>query len=137
MLVVLDTNIIVSALLFNGPATAVHKAWVEGTLTLLFTSKILDEYRSVLSYHKFHLTADDVSWLMENEILPFGETIELMEPNPAWIPADPDDDVFIETTIRGNAVFLVSGDGHIFKKRNRLPCRIPTLAEFLTQQAEA
>jgi predicted nucleic acid-binding protein len=74
---------------------------------------------------------------MENEILPFGETIELTEPIPAWIPADPDDDVFIETAIRGNAAFLVSGDSHIIKKRDSLPCRILTLDEFLTQQAEA
>jgi putative PIN family toxin of toxin-antitoxin system len=130
MIVVLDTNIVVSALLFNGPASAAHKAWCEGTIELLFTPEILAEYRSVFSYPKFQLTENDVAYLIEEEILPFGQPIEIPPATASWIPEDPDDDLFIEAAIHGNAEALVSGDGHILSNRGRLPCKVLTLAEL-------
>lgn len=69
MLVVLDTNIVVSALLYDSPASLAHKAWIEGTL-------------------------------------PLGHTIEIPGAPTSWIPADPDDDRFMEAAIHGKAEAL-------------------------------
>lgn len=130
MLLVLDTNVLVSALLFNGPAASVHKAWVEGRIELIFTREILDEYRRVLSYPKFGLSEEDAAYLMEEEILPFGVTVSTPEASTVWIPEDPADDRFIEAAVSGKAAALVSGDGHILSRGKKLHCKIMTLSEL-------
>jgi putative PIN family toxin of toxin-antitoxin system len=131
MLVVLDTDIVVSSLLFGGTASAAHKAWVEGRIELLLSQNILEEYRRVLSYSKFKLSQDDVEYLMEEEILPFGHEMEVRDSGTSWILEDVDDDRFIEAAIQGKADALVSGDGHILSRRKTLPCKLLTLAELL------
>ncbi|MEI6388477.1 MAG: PIN domain-containing protein [Spirochaetota bacterium] len=56
-------TIIVSALLFSGQAAKLHAAWIEGRLSLLFSEAILTEYRQLLGYSRFALTAADVAFL--------------------------------------------------------------------------
>jgi putative PIN family toxin of toxin-antitoxin system len=131
MLVVLDTNIVVSSLLFRGAASAVHKAWVEGRIELLFSRDMLAEYPQVLSYSKFKLSRDEVEYLMEEEIVPFGHEVEVEDSGTSWIPEDGDDDRFVEAAIQGKADALVSGDDHILSRCKTLPCKVMTLAELL------
>ncbi len=130
MLLVLDTNVVVSALLFNGPASLAHRAWVEGRIELIFTREILDEYRRVLSYPKFGLSEEDAAYLIEEEILPFGCTISTPEASTSWIPEDSADDRFIEAAVAGNAAALVSGDTHILSRGKKLPCKVMALYEL-------
>lgn len=130
VLLVLDTNVVVSALLFDGPAFSVHRAWIEGRVELIFTREILDEYRRVLSYLKFGLSEEDAAYLIEEEILPFGCTISTPEASTLWIPEDSADDRFIEAAVAGNAAALVSGDTHILSRRIKLPCKVMTLSEL-------
>ena len=131
VLVVLDTNIIVSALLFGGRASRVHQAWVEGTFDFLFSDSTIMECRRVLAYPKFGLTADDVTYLLDEELLPFARIVPFEGSPEKWIPEDPEDDKFIALALVGEADFLVSGDAHIFARRYSLPCHVFSLTEFL------
>jgi predicted nucleic acid-binding protein len=45
--VVVDTNVLVSGILFSGPSHHILQAWSQGRLQLALTSEILDEYRRV------------------------------------------------------------------------------------------
>jgi len=45
--VVLDTNVLVSGILFTGPPHQILLAWSEGRFELVFTSNIHEEYRRV------------------------------------------------------------------------------------------
>jgi len=45
--VVLDTNVLVSGILFTGPPHQILLAWSEGRFELVFTSDIHEEYRRV------------------------------------------------------------------------------------------
>jgi len=44
---VLDTNVLVSGIFFKGPPYQVLEAWRNGTIRLLVSPPILDEYRRV------------------------------------------------------------------------------------------
>ena len=53
MRVVLDTNVVVSALLFTGISSKLVPLWQGGVITALVSRNILEEYLRVLSYPKF------------------------------------------------------------------------------------
>ncbi|MBF0478325.1 MAG: PIN domain-containing protein [Candidatus Omnitrophica bacterium] len=48
MNVVLDTNVLISGLFFNGTPSRILKAWHSGQFTLFATTEILDEYERVI-----------------------------------------------------------------------------------------
>jgi len=131
VLVVLDTNILISALLFRGAASAVHQAVLDGRLMPLISPPILEEYRRVLSYEKFGLSHTDVRWLLDEEIAPFFRLRHPPMSDTRWIPEDPTDDHFIQLATAESAT-LISGDRHILQRRQELPCPVMTLSECLS-----
>ncbi len=65
MLVVLDTNVVVSALLSPGGRPAyIFKQFLDGDYTLCCDERILREYEAVLSRPKFRFRAEAVAELM-------------------------------------------------------------------------
>jgi len=131
VLVVLDTNILVSALLFRGKASVLHRAWVEASFSLAVTEAMVEEYRRVLSYEKFRLSKFEVEYLLSEEVLPFSTLIEGSPACSHWIDDDPDDDEFINAALDQRVDYLVSGDSHILDRKAELPCRVLTLAELV------
>jgi putative PIN family toxin of toxin-antitoxin system len=63
--VVLDTNAVVSALLFSGVSSKLVSLWQEGLITPLLSRQILDEYLRVLSYPKFALSEEEIKELIQ------------------------------------------------------------------------
>lgn len=47
MRVILDTNVFVSGIFFNGPPHQILKAWRDGKLKLVISLEILEEYQRV------------------------------------------------------------------------------------------
>ena len=92
--VILDTNVVVSALLFGGQPERLLDLWKKGKILPLCSKEIIDEYLKVLSYPKFQLTEEEVSYLLTQEILPWFEVVEVPEGKP-YVEADPEDDKFI------------------------------------------
>ena len=130
MNIILDTNILISCLLFRGKASALYKHIIEGTVNPCMSPSILDEYERVLNYPKFKLTEQEIRYLLIEEIKPF--YLMYREP-PAitnWIIEDPSDNKFIDLCMQMPDSILISGDNHIISKRKTLPCRILTLEEY-------
>jgi len=48
VIIVLDTNVVVSGIFFHGPPASVLEAWFEGRFKVYATPKILEEYLRVL-----------------------------------------------------------------------------------------
>ena len=71
MRTVLDTNILISALLFRGEAAGILRAIKKGRLQPLVTPPVLREYLRVLAYPKLGLTETEISYLLEEEIRPW------------------------------------------------------------------
>ncbi|MFH2115713.1 MAG: putative toxin-antitoxin system toxin component, PIN family, partial [Spirochaetota bacterium] len=122
--------IIVSSLLFRGPASAIHRFILEGSILPLVSRPILEEYRRVLGYQKFRLQPEDVEYLIHSEILPWFRILEVPA-GPTWIREDPSDDHFVDLALAEENTFLVSGDRHILDRRATLPCTVLTVVECL------
>jgi putative PIN family toxin of toxin-antitoxin system len=109
MRVVLDTNTLVSALLFSGTASRLVPLWQSRRITVLVSKTILQEYLRVLAYPKFRLSDQEVKALIEEEVLPFVETVRVRR-RLTVVRRDPEDNKFLECAVAGRATYLVSGD---------------------------
>lgn len=110
--VVLDTNALISALLFGGEPGRLVSLWESGRIVLLLSKDVLLEYIRVLGYHKFGLDAADIMGLIEDHVLPFAEMIPVGEA-PKIVVDDPADDKLLALADAGRADFLISGDIHL------------------------
>ena len=75
---VIDTNVIVSALISKNPASsplAVLAHVYSGAITPIFNEEIISEYRDVLSREKFHLNPLDVEEALRT-ILDYGHILD-------------------------------------------------------------
>jgi hypothetical protein len=110
--VVLDTNVLVSALLFDGPPNKLMDYWLGKRIVLLISRDVLVEYYRVLAYPKFGLTPGEIRELIAANVLPFVETV-FVGPHPAVIREDPADDKFLFLAQDGRARTIISGDKHL------------------------
>lgn len=133
----LDTNIVLSALVFGGGTTAqVRQAWQTGGLTPLVSTATVQELIRVLAYPKFKLSADEQRELLA-DYLPFVEVVTVPEPPPR-VPEcrDPHDLPFLHLATAGKAELLVTGDADLLTlvtpgSRPKLRFRIVTVQALL------
>jgi uncharacterized protein len=110
--VVIDTNVVISALLFGGAPGKIITLWKEGKIQPLISEDILNEYLKVLAYPRFKLTEKEINFIIYHEILPyFKETVVKIQKQV--IKEDPSDDKFIACAEAGKASFIISGDNHL------------------------
>lgn len=129
---VLDTNVLVSALLFTGPPSQLVPAWQAGRLCPVVSAEILEEYLRVLAYPKFKLTRSEIRGLIEEELLPFVETVRA---KPISVPTlrDEDDLKFLACAKTAGVYWLVSGDQDLLSLGKVESIEIVSVATFLTQ----
>lgn len=131
--VVLDTNVVLSALVFrSGAAGELRRAWQEETCTPLVSTATVQELIRVLAYPKFRLNTDDRHQLLA-DYLPWTRSVRIPQPPPA-LPADcrdPFDAPFLHLALAGKANALVTGDRDLLVLAGQMPMAIVTPAEFL------
>jgi uncharacterized protein len=110
MRVVLDTNILVSGLLWRGAPYRCLLAVQAGLADLVLSPPILEELRIVL-VTKFPFTALDADEAVAL-IRAAADTVEISGLLRV-VSDDPDDDKFVETAQTGRAGLIVSGDRHL------------------------
>lgn len=128
--VVLDTNTLISALLFSGTASRLVPLWQSRRITVLVSKEILQEYLRVLAYPKFQLGDHEIRALVEEELLPFAETVRVRR-RLAVVRRDPEDDKFLECAVAGRAEHLVTGDRDLRELGSYRGITILTVGEFL------
>lgn len=107
--VVLDTNVLVSAILFRGELAKIADLWKGGRIVPVVSRETFDEFRRVLHYPKFRLTPSEMRSIIQDEVLPFFEVVEKVGRISGVCP-DPDDDKFIACAVAAGVDFVVSGD---------------------------
>ncbi len=127
---VLDTNVIVSALLFSGPPSQLVPAWQAGRLQPVLSAEVLEEYLRVLAYPKFKLTDAEIRSLIEDDLLPFVDTVRT---KPVTVPTlrDPDDLKFIACAKQAGVRWLVSGDDDLLSLHKIESVEIVSVTTFL------
>ena len=107
---VIDTNVLVSALLFSsGSVTWLRSAWQSETVLPLASHETTVELIRVLCYPKFCLTEHEREELLM-DYLPWCETVTVAEPPSVPECRDPYDLPFLELALAGRADALVTGD---------------------------
>lgn len=130
---VLDTNIVVSALVFaSGQPAALRIAWQTAKFQPLLSKVTATELLRVLAYPKFRLSAEERDDLV-GDYLPYCSTVRM----PARLPRiprcrDPFDAPFLHFALVGRADYLVTGDRdlHILAPAFSVP--IVSADSFLT-----
>jgi putative PIN family toxin of toxin-antitoxin system len=129
---VLDTYVLLSALLFGGRLEGLRRAWRAGRLRLVLSRETADELLRVMAYPKFRLTRAEITSLFDTELLPFAEVVELpaSKSGRRW-SRDPEDDKFIRCAQAGKCTRLVSGDDDLLSLKRAGKVAILSPAEFL------
>ena len=131
MNVVLDTNVVVSALLFErGRLAWIRGLWLEGRVVPLVSRPTVEELIRVLAYPKFRLSAEDVESLIA-AYLPYSLTVAA-GPSKRSLPKceDPDDQPFLDLASAGKADVLISGDRAVLALAGRMAFAIESPEPF-------
>ena len=129
MIVVLDTNVIISGILkpYSKAAAILHLV-ADGTIRLAYDLRLLSEYRDVLSRSKFNFAKENVEAFLdqvEQEGL-----LASAKPLKIHLP-DPDDEPFLEIALAAKAMAIVTGNKRHFPKGKSEGVKILSPAEFL------
>ena len=126
---VVDTNVFISSTLYEGPTSNLLSYWQQRRFIYLISKQILEEYIKVLSYPKFRLTEEEIKWIIEEELLPYVETVKIKTP-VSVIKADPSDNIFLSTAVEGKASFIISGDRHLLAVKKYQDVQIVKARDF-------
>lgn len=111
--VVLDTNVLISALGWNGPERRLYRACLTGHLQLCMTTSLLEELMRVLDYPKFGFPIDDRRGMMEDVLRSayFSASVPTLD----VIPEDPSDNHVLACALASRADVIVTGDAHLLR----------------------
>lgn len=132
MRLVLDTNVVVSALLWKGAPRLLLRAMAEAGVELCTSPPLLAELTVVLSRGKFKKKISNLGFSPEQLFDIYAKRAEVVQ--AALIPRlapDPDDDVVIGTALASKADFLVTGDRTLLSVATYENVRIVSVREVL------
>jgi len=127
--VVLDTNVLLSALLWHqGKPRLIFRKVIEGSVRVFCCKEIIDELREILE-RDFNEPTELINQQI-SVVLAYAELIELSYFEKI-VTEDPDDDIIMNCALSANADFVVSGDSHLLKLKYYRNIRIISPADFL------
>lgn len=130
--VVLDTNIVLSALVFaQGRLAPLRHAWQQARCQPLVSKATAGELIRVLTYSKFRLSTEEQQELLA-DYLPYCTAVRApAQPPRTPVCRDPFDVPFLQLAAAGKADFLVTGDRDLLNLARGFACPIVTAEEFL------
>ncbi|MDQ5920200.1 MAG: uncharacterized protein QG673_256 [Pseudomonadota bacterium] len=133
MLVVIDTNIFISALLkpMSNPGIIVENVF-NNNLTLALSNTQFNEIKNTFSYPKIRkalkFTPDELA-LHISELKTLGVTIDIAEVNITIESRDEDDNYLLATLLASKATHLITGDKDLLCLADNYPVITP--ADFV------
>jgi putative PIN family toxin of toxin-antitoxin system len=106
--VILDTNVVISGVFFTGPPYHILKAWRDGTVHIVVSPEIIEEYQRVGSVLAKQFPGIDIDPILTL----FAAEAELIvvPPLPEPVCDDPDDDKFLACALASKTQIIISGD---------------------------
>lgn len=134
MRVVLDTNVLISALLLpSSPPGLLVQLWRQGRFCLLTAEPQLDEFARVSRYPKLReRLTHSVAGRLVNDLRRIAEVVETLPAVDA--SPDPYDNYLLSIAVGGQADYLVSGDkSDLLSLRSYQRCHILSARLFLSR----
>ncbi|MDD2763025.1 MAG: putative toxin-antitoxin system toxin component, PIN family [Opitutaceae bacterium] len=126
MKIVLDTNVLVAALVADGLCRDLVRRRVRGH-ELCTSDALLKELTATLR-GKFRVPVGDVPWLAEYRAR---ATVVKAQPLPAPVCRDPDDDAVLATALAAQADAIIIGDDDLLTLKNHADIPILSPRQFL------
>lgn len=125
---VLDTNVVLSALIRPGGSTGrLRLAWQAGLFVPIVATATAAELLRVLAYPKFRLAPDEQFDLLA-DYLPWTEVTAIPQPPPPTpLCRDPDDLTFLQLALAARADALVTGDADLLATSSASPIPVITV----------
>jgi putative PIN family toxin of toxin-antitoxin system len=136
--IVLDTNVVLSALLWRGTPYRLLDAIRNRSEARLFTSPaLLDELADVLTRPSATKRLAVVGKTAREVLADYVDAVEVVEPEhvPRVVPADADDDQVIAAAVAAGADWIVSGDADLLSMGSYQGIPIMTAAQAVEQIA--
>jgi putative PIN family toxin of toxin-antitoxin system len=134
MIVVLDTNVIISALLSpSGPPATIIDHWRAEDLDVVTSPPLLDELERVLHYPRVLKRLRWTSAEIEEFIQDFQAVATVVEPQMTLnvIKQNPPDNRVLECAVAGAAAYIVSGNADLLDPKTYSGIVILNPAAFL------
>jgi putative PIN family toxin of toxin-antitoxin system len=132
--VVLDTNVLISAILFGGKPRQILEKAIRGEIRLYLSEPILEEFKGVLQRSKFGYSPEMIQFI-HTELTGIADLV-----NPSKtvdvVMEDPEDNRILECAAEARANYIVTGDSHLLKLGRYLNIEVVNAAAFL-ERAEA
>ncbi len=112
MRAIVDTNLLIAALLWRGPPHRLLEQARSGTLTLVSSPALLAELQDVLAREKFRAIFARAGLAREQAFEQLQQLIVLVEAPPLAVPVcrDPDDDQVLAVARAAHADSIITGD---------------------------
>ena len=138
MRLVIDTNLVISGLLWNGAPRRLIELALNGKVELFTSEHLLKELSGVLARDKFEKRMAQTRKTQAMLMHEYGALYSVVVPAPLQpIAPDPDDDWVIATAIAAKADLIVTGDKPFLGVGQVGDIRIVTVAQALALLADA
>ena len=127
--VVLDSNIYISGILFNGNPRIILDLAIKGRIQVYISPEILSELKDVLSKKKFNFSPN----IIQSIISEIESITTLIVPLKRYniVTRDSDDNIIVDCAMESNAEYIITGDNDLLSINEFRNIRIIKPVDFL------
>jgi uncharacterized protein len=133
MRAVLDTNVLVSAVLSSGTPYRIYAVWLDGEFEVAMSPALMAELEEIMTRPHIKERVQWSSSRLDAFFTAFRDRAVWVDPRHqiTRLTADPDDNRVLEAAVEGHADYIVSGDRHLRDLKEHAGTEIVTPAQFL------
>jgi len=128
---VLDTNVLVSALIKRGKPRALFLELARGGVQLIISKEILDEFIEVVADARIRKYVDEEDLTKFLRIIGSVTKVVKVRSKFKVVRQDSSDDAILRTAYDGKANYIISGDSHLLSLKEFKGIKIVTVSESL------
>ncbi len=130
MKIVIDTNIVVSGIVFGGKPERLLRLAIKNDVEMCISSQILAEYDEIIARLSAKYPKRPKSITLKDLI----DSASIVSPTQTvTVCRDNDDNKFIECVLAGKCLYIVSGDADLLDLKAYAGIEIVTVAEFFSR----